>query len=103
MTDDRHNGWTNYATWRVNLEICDDICSSLIGEQTFSSVYDLAEYLKEECEQAIEGYPSRPGSETGYDLAISYARAFLSDVNWFEIAEANADELVRSEDEEADE
>ena len=20
---DRHNGWTNYATWRVNLEIID--------------------------------------------------------------------------------
>ena len=23
MGYERHNGWTNYATWRVNLEIID--------------------------------------------------------------------------------
>lgn len=23
MTDDTYNGWTNYATWRVNLEMFD--------------------------------------------------------------------------------
>ena len=23
MKDERYNGWTNYATWRVNLEIID--------------------------------------------------------------------------------
>ena len=77
MTQDTtYNGWTNYATWRVNLEIFDggtwDIEPDL-------DVYDLSLNLKDSatdfvCDSAPEG------------LARDYALAFLSDVNWHEIA-----------------
>lgn len=96
MGDNTHNGWTNYATWRVNLEICDDITSSLVGEQTFDSVDDLAEYLENEVDEVITNYGELKG------LAVDYARAFLSDVDWHEIA-SNADELIESDEVDEDE
>jgi hypothetical protein len=91
-TDNTHNGWSNYATWRVNLEICDDLTSSMVGEQTFNSVYDLAEYLKDEIDDIISDCGEMEGP------AVDYARAFLAEVNWYEIARHSADELVRSEE-----
>ena len=100
MSDEKYNGWTNYATWRVNLEICDDYCSSLIGEHTFASRADLADALKEYAVEAVTG-----DSDTSNNLAASYAAAFLDMVNWYEIADHNADDLIRedSDDEEEDE
>lgn len=97
MSDIKYNGWTNYATWRVNLEFCDDICSSLIGEQTFTSVEELAAYLKDDC----DGYVDQAlGFDADRNVVLKgWLNAFLEDVNWHEIAEANAEELVRAEDE----
>jgi hypothetical protein len=94
--DTRYNGWTNYATWRINLEICDDIVSSMIGAQTFDDVESLADYLKESVDEVLTGY-----GETTEGLALDYARAFVSDVNFQEIAEHTADDLVRTDTEEA--
>lgn len=98
--DTTHNGWANYATWRVNLEMCDDITSSLVGEQTFESVEELAEYLKEEVDRFIsqEDY----GTETNMYVA-GWARAFVEDVDWWEIAQSNAEELVRAGEDTDDE
>lgn len=71
-TKNTYNGWTNYATWRIALEIFDgyepgyevsaDHCAELVEEVLFSS-----------------------GS--GSNLSDSYARAFLADVNYHEIAD----------------
>ena len=33
MKDQKYNGWTNYATWRVNLEIFDGLHSDIDGEK----------------------------------------------------------------------
>ena len=71
MNNKTYNGWTNYATWRVNLELFDS--------------WEI-EATAEGCEElALEIiFPDdEPDS-----LAVSYARAFLSDVNWYEISEA---------------
>lgn len=90
MCNTKYNGWTNYETWRVNLEICDDLVSSMIeDERKFDSVGELADYLSEAVDDVLTGYGE---VETG--LALNYARAFVSEVNWYEIAELNADELV---------
>jgi hypothetical protein len=35
MNDQKYNGWTNYATWRVNLEIFDGIDLMDYGWQKF--------------------------------------------------------------------
>ena len=32
-TTEKYNGWTNYATWRVNLEIFDGLYSDMEGER----------------------------------------------------------------------
>jgi hypothetical protein len=81
MNDTKYNGWTNYATWRVNLEIFDG-----------SEDYWTAESARELVEEII--YSSTPES-----VARDYALAFLSDVNWHEIAEHYQDEETKTEEE----
>ena len=71
------NGWTNYATWRVNLEILSDMefeeqvhmvdLKDLVEELVFIDVKDC--------------------------LAADYARAFIAQVNFHEIAESINEEL----------
>ena len=72
--DQKHNGWTNYATWRVNLEIFDGYDPD--GEPVS------ADMLQEMAEEHI--FCEAEGN-TG--LAYSYAMAFIADVNWHEIAQ----------------
>ena len=76
-----YNGWTNYATWRVNLEIFDGWDPYDCGHDSSTSAYDLGLALKEIAEELLE---TEIGNAEG--LAFSYAMAFLSDVNWTEIA-----------------
>ena len=83
MNDTKYNGWTNYATWRVNLEIFDgfdprDAFEDINDPNGWQE--DLADNLKEYADLIIDN-----GSSSG--LALDYARAFLSDVNWHEIAQ----------------
>lgn len=79
----KHNGYTNYATWRINLEIVDDYVSSLIGEGIeWYDVTTCAEALAEYVSEIVTG-----DCDTSNNLAASYAEAFLSQVNYREIAE----------------
>ena len=78
-TDTTYNGWTNYATWRVNLEIFDGLTSDYYGTNDTTR---LAQELRDHAEEIIEATTSEPG------LARDYAMAFLGDVNWREIARA---------------
>lgn len=92
-TDTKYNGWTNYATWRVNLEMFDgidprDLWSSEIDAD---SAYDLSKQLEEYADSVI----SEDGTREG--LAVDYARAFLKDVNWYEIAEHMLDDIKAEE------
>ncbi len=76
-----YNGWTNYATWRVNLEIIDGIEIDTII---------CAEYIKEYVEDVVFGqYELGNGSH----LVEDYARAFVSQVNFYEIAQSINEEL----------
>jgi hypothetical protein len=72
-----YNGWTNYATWRVNLEIFDGQSLRDLGMSRLD-VYDLGDALKAYAVEIIE--------IDGKRLALDYAMAFLSDVNWGELA-----------------
>lgn len=74
MSDTKYNGWTNYATWRVNLEMFDGT------DLTYTP-----ESAKEFVEEIIY-------STTQDGVARDYAIAFLSDVNWYEIAEHYQDQ-----------
>ncbi len=79
MTDKTYNGWANYATWRVNLEMFDGMDAEDMGWTSFDK-YDLAPVLKDYAEEIVEST-----AEEG--LARQYAMAFLSDVNYREIAD----------------
>ena len=84
MIDEKYNGWTNYATWRVNLE-CFDGVSFVRDDVWGESIADFAEQLKGDVETRLdEGFNN---DERDNSLANSYANAFISDVNWYEIAE----------------
>ena len=74
MNNEKYNGWTNYATWRVNLEVFDGF------EIYQDDAYELSEYLKE----YLSDYLIETTSE---GIARDYALAFVSDVNYYEIAE----------------
>ena len=82
MTNTTYNGWTNYATWRVNLEIFDGWDSDHLDSLTMGDTYQLHQQLKDYAEEII-GVSSSSDNNT---LAMSYALAFLSEVNWVEIA-----------------
>lgn len=69
-----HNGWTNYATWRINLELFDGLTSEI-----FEFTDDLPAMLKDYAENIIEDHAK--------GIALDYALAFIADVNWREIAD----------------
>ena len=99
---DTYNGWTNYETWRVNLEIFDGMSAEDLGcftryEEPDTS--DVARYLEDYVADILSA-----DCEEG--LALSYARAFVSSVNWYEIAEhftREWAELMAEEERERDE
>lgn len=79
--DTKYNGWTNYATWRINLEMFD-------GCDSYYSPDNAREFVEECIEQT---------SDEG--IARDYALAFISDVNWYEISE-HLEEFLDEDEEE---
>lgn len=66
----KYNGWTNYETWRVKLEIFDGGFWEDVS----------AEFCQDLVEQHIE--------QNSEGLAFGYAMSFLDNVNWHEIADS---------------
>ena len=85
----QYNGWANYATWRVNLEIFDGMSASDLTGKRVNCASEVKDAATDYALNLIEDF-----SQEG--LARDYARAFLSDVNWWEIA----NHLMADEDEE---
>jgi len=80
MNDTKYNGWTNYATWRVNLEIFDGgnydgYNASALRQEAHDIIY----------ETTTEGF------------ARDYAIAFLDEVNWYEIEKHYQEESEATE------
>ena len=81
MTDSKYNGWTNYETWRINLELFDGFDPFDYFSDDQANMMDwLADYLKEHAETLIHKAGGGKGN-------VDYALAFLQPVNWHEIAE----------------
>jgi hypothetical protein len=81
MENKTYNGWTNYATWRVALELVDNGYYS--EEYRDLEASDLADVIEENIKEFIE--QGNEGASSGY--VLDFAMSFLSDVNWYEIAE----------------
>jgi hypothetical protein len=78
---EKYNGWTNYATWRVNMEI--------LGDIEFDEIVS-ADSLKKIVEDVVF---SQYELGNGSHLVEDYARAFISQVNFYEIAKLINEEL----------
>lgn len=78
-TNNTYNGWTNYATWRVNLEMFDGMSTE--DHQWLCKWTALKDYAED---YIIESTPEGLGRD--------YALAFINEVNWFEIAKHYAEE-----------
>ena len=83
MTNNNYNGWQNYATWRVNLEVIRDynFAEQVLESEDYKWRPDV-EFLKDIVENWVFGiHPNKLG------LVEDYARAFLVEVNYHEILE----------------
>lgn len=69
-----YNGWTNYETWKVNLEILDGIDSDQFQGMDTDEVAEALETIVDEV------------ISTNLLIATDYARSFVSEVNYHEIA-----------------
>ena len=76
---EKHNGWTNYATWRINMEI--------LGDIEFNEIVS-ADSLKKIVEDVV--FSQYDGMNS---LMYDYASAFISEVNFYEIAQSINEEL----------
>ena len=85
-----YNGWTNYATWRVNLEIFDGLDPRDMGWHKLDK-YDLADCLKEYAIDMLQD------QSPAISLVFAYAMAFVSEVNWLEIAGHMLEEYAEEE------
>lgn len=86
MTDGKYNGWTNYATWRVRLEMFDGYDGA---SENDLDAYDLGQDLRSMAHDTI--------CEQSEGLAQGYALAFLDEVNWYEIAAAMIEDYREEE------
>jgi hypothetical protein len=79
MKNETYNGWSNYATWKINLEF--GFNDNPENYEHIGNEIEIMEYIKQEVEETIE-----LGATEG-SCALCYALDFISDVNWYEIAE----------------
>lgn len=93
MNNATYNGWANYATWRVNLEIIDGMTIADFGGSSRSTVWDVYLNVREYVEELIE-------STTQEGIGRDYALAFISDVDWREITRHLIDAAKEDDDEE---
>lgn len=102
MSNTTYNGWTNYATWRVNLEVFDGFDPYDYFSDNQATIEDwLADSLEEYAQEVIfSGYHYDERGQT--NLMQDYARAFLSDVNWHEIASHMIEDYAPDENLEID-
>ena len=89
MSNATYNGWTNYATWRVNLELIDDIQDkeTFFGISEYTEAYELAKYIEQYVEECLS-------NDMPNELTLSYAMAFIAEVNWYEIAQHLIEEVT---------
>jgi hypothetical protein len=84
MSDKTYNGWTNYETWRVNLEIFDGL-AWLDQFEDGIEVHDAARILKD---YAIDVLATDCNDQS---IAYSYALAFLDAADFRQIAQSMYD------------
>lgn len=90
----QYNGWSNYETWKTNLELVEGLAPhEFLGDQMSDiagnrdeAVEGLAEWLEEMAHEVV--------SEQSSGWALDLATSFLARVEWMEIAEHYVDDYI---------
>ena len=90
MQDQTYNGWTNYATWRVNLEVFDGLNLRDHFDE-LPDTYEVGQWAQGYAEELLDAAMREPVGIrsrmlTPSDIVDGWARAFLQDVDWHSIA-----------------
>jgi hypothetical protein len=84
----QYNGWTNYETWRINLEMLDGMSLEDMG---FRRAEFLDEYRRDQFTDRLaadlEAYVCDIVEADAKGFALDLAQSFLAKVDWDEIAE----------------
>lgn len=98
--DKEYNGWTNYTTWDVALNIDneqglqEDIYTQ-IKDGNIKNGYELKDYFK----QTLEDSGNYNEDFNAYKLSDAWTdRELESDVNWFEIYETYVNNIKEEEE-----
>jgi hypothetical protein len=75
-----YNGWTNYATWRVNLELIADFADAMDLSDYEGNPADLAKVFENYIDEVLESHAQ--------GIALDYARSFVAGADYFEMAVA---------------
>ena len=84
----KYNGWTNYETWKANLEIFDDYPSHIIEDERIKEVlntdtYEYSQYLKDYLFEILDFEEC----EKKYSALAGFAHSSIQEINFYEIAE----------------
>ena len=95
MDDKKCNGWSNYATWRVNLEILSDhdFAQQVLEGGALPIVEDLENIVNETLFGDYRAHNTLTST-----LAEDYARAFIAEVNYNEILDHILEEIEMNDD-----
>jgi hypothetical protein len=101
MVDKGYNGWSNYETWNVKLWIDNDEGSYEMWRERTRECWEANDHDKEDAISELARCLKEDHEENIPEVSGTYADllgAALSEVNWYEIAEA----MVGDEDFEED-
>jgi hypothetical protein len=88
--ENTYHGWTNYETWRVNLEFFSE--GDLSDFSNSSDLDDIAEDLRFYVEDLfIQADIDAKNAGVTMGPMSDYALAFVKNVNWYEIASAKSE------------
>lgn len=83
-----YNGWTNYETWRVNLELLDGLTPEDIGFRRNEFLDEgRRDNFTERLASALEMYVCEIVEDDAKGFALDILHSFLAKVNWDEIAD----------------
>ena len=91
-----YNGWTNWETWKVNLELLDGLDASdlNIEHYTQDEYYEAGQVIEEYVQELIDLEYNGGNKSGGFISGV--IRGFMSEVNWSELAKCFIDEWVEN-------
>lgn len=92
---DKYNGWTNYETWRINLEMLDGWTPEDMGFRRNEFLdEDRRDNFTERLANALEMHCCEIVEMDAKGFALDLAHSFLAKVDWEEIAEHMVDDYI---------